>query len=176
MIRRPPRSTLFPYTTLFRSSQLVDILYFRYAETAAVGCGFHETRHSYALFDGFLVVVFASAEQETVGHIDAKATQVVIEYVFVKGHCLHQNAAGTVGNAQELKVTLHQSVLTGLSVDGDIGVIKEHCLTVEQEREVVFVDLGSFSILQIHVPILTFDVNDVDVVLLFVEKRIESLG
>src|SRR2546430_15259363 len=24
MIRRPPRSTLFPYTTLFRSSQLAD--------------------------------------------------------------------------------------------------------------------------------------------------------
>src|SRR3712207_7849832 len=24
MIRRPPRSTLFPYTTLFRSDQLVD--------------------------------------------------------------------------------------------------------------------------------------------------------
>src|SRR3712207_213463 len=26
MIRRPPRSTLFPYTTLFRSQQLRDIL------------------------------------------------------------------------------------------------------------------------------------------------------
>src|SRR3712207_8351930 len=25
MIRRPPRSTLFPYTTLFRSSSLVDL-------------------------------------------------------------------------------------------------------------------------------------------------------
>src|SRR3712207_8258527 len=26
MIRRPPRSTLFPYTTLFRSSGLLDLL------------------------------------------------------------------------------------------------------------------------------------------------------
>src|SRR3712207_7788437 len=25
MIRRPPRSTLFPYTTLFRSARLVDV-------------------------------------------------------------------------------------------------------------------------------------------------------
>src|SRR2546430_13416781 len=25
MIRRPPRSTLFPYTTLFRSEQIVDV-------------------------------------------------------------------------------------------------------------------------------------------------------
>src|SRR5438034_4836946 len=26
MIRRPPRSTLFPYTTLFRSEQVIDLL------------------------------------------------------------------------------------------------------------------------------------------------------
>src|SRR3712207_8176809 len=26
MIRRPPRSTLFPYTTLFRSAELVEVL------------------------------------------------------------------------------------------------------------------------------------------------------
>src|SRR3712207_7229258 len=30
MIRRPPRSTLFPYTTLFRSAQLCDQSSFRY--------------------------------------------------------------------------------------------------------------------------------------------------
>src|SRR2546422_6424285 len=29
MIRRPPRSTLFPYTTLFRSEQLLDRLHRR---------------------------------------------------------------------------------------------------------------------------------------------------
>src|SRR5258707_11873545 len=34
MIRRPPRSTLFPYTTLFRSESIRDIL---------VGCGLQET-------------------------------------------------------------------------------------------------------------------------------------
>src|SRR3712207_8827325 len=28
MIRRPPRSTLFPYTTLFRSSNIKDITFF----------------------------------------------------------------------------------------------------------------------------------------------------
>src|SRR3712207_7714673 len=30
MIRRPPRSTLFPYTTLFRSARLEDSGYFGY--------------------------------------------------------------------------------------------------------------------------------------------------
>src|SRR3712207_8611653 len=33
MIRRPPRSTLFPYTTLFRSTYGVPVIY------AFVGCG-----------------------------------------------------------------------------------------------------------------------------------------
>src|SRR2546425_4318221 len=27
MIRRPPRSTLFPYTTLFRSKRMIDLAY-----------------------------------------------------------------------------------------------------------------------------------------------------
>src|SRR5688572_32544269 len=36
MIRRPPRSTLFPYTTLFRSSRVADAVYWisRYLERA----------------------------------------------------------------------------------------------------------------------------------------------
>src|SRR2546430_8242279 len=34
MIRRPPRSTLFPYTTLFRSNQDVLIAQGKYAEAA----------------------------------------------------------------------------------------------------------------------------------------------
>src|SRR2546428_1728661 len=32
MIRRPPRSTLFPYTTLFRSSKAMEHAYQRYAD------------------------------------------------------------------------------------------------------------------------------------------------
>src|SRR2546422_7019886 len=36
MIRRPPRSTLFPYTTLFRSRQVVWVLVQRFAQHARV--------------------------------------------------------------------------------------------------------------------------------------------
>src|SRR5258705_10154447 len=35
MIRRPPRSTLFPYTTLFRSQQAVDA---RALQVSQIGC------------------------------------------------------------------------------------------------------------------------------------------
>src|SRR2546425_9999187 len=36
MIRRPPRSTLFPYTTLFRSEDTQDLLLLALADAAAV--------------------------------------------------------------------------------------------------------------------------------------------
>src|SRR2546430_13733683 len=37
MIRRPPRSTLFPYTTLFRSDEIRDLP--QEAVVASLGCG-----------------------------------------------------------------------------------------------------------------------------------------
>src|SRR2546430_5159325 len=43
MIRRPPRSTLFPYTTLFRSPALIEALREKSAEvrtSAAIALGF----------------------------------------------------------------------------------------------------------------------------------------
>src|SRR3712207_7879302 len=38
MIRRPPRSTLFPYTTLFRSIFSVNLIRNRYFENAKDNC------------------------------------------------------------------------------------------------------------------------------------------
>src|SRR2546430_16739133 len=39
MIRRPPRSTLFPYTTLFRSLDVLDARAIRHAPHALAGGG-----------------------------------------------------------------------------------------------------------------------------------------
>src|SRR2546426_7676271 len=41
MIRRPPRSTLFPYTTLFRSSDALDLVLFEHTQQL----GLHHQRH-----------------------------------------------------------------------------------------------------------------------------------
>src|SRR5690554_7034786 len=43
MIRRPPRSTLFPYTTLFRSVQAMYDLEAKYPENVFLMCGLHPT-------------------------------------------------------------------------------------------------------------------------------------
>src|SRR2546426_4966077 len=39
MIRRPPRSTLFPYTTLFRSNVTLNCLSTRVSSTGQTSCG-----------------------------------------------------------------------------------------------------------------------------------------
>src|SRR5712664_5027521 len=38
MIRRPPRSTLFPYTTLFRSTRLYACQQFLRSQTSSINC------------------------------------------------------------------------------------------------------------------------------------------
>src|SRR2546425_8396577 len=38
MIRRPPRSTLFPYTTLFRSIECLNLIAPEFAEARRGGC------------------------------------------------------------------------------------------------------------------------------------------
>src|SRR5687768_17997412 len=46
MIRRPPRSTLFPYTTLFRSAQVSFVFNFKTGETFRLGnVGCDDARH-----------------------------------------------------------------------------------------------------------------------------------
>src|SRR3712207_8830163 len=44
MIRRPPRSTLFPYTTLFRSQRSKIAAPVRYTLKSVIGCGVAQSR------------------------------------------------------------------------------------------------------------------------------------
>src|SRR5689334_24726682 len=69
MIRRPPRSTLFPYTTLFRSWLVIER-----AETAVHARDRHIAGHEVdvarANFDG------AGAEDDELGREDRKSTRL----------------------------------------------------------------------------------------------------
>src|SRR2546426_7380461 len=56
MIRRPPRSTLFPYTTLFRSELLARQVHHRDAERG-VGGRLHRERQDEQLLGGLLWLV-----------------------------------------------------------------------------------------------------------------------
>src|SRR5256885_3693549 len=70
MIRRPPRSTLFPYTTLFRSLKLKEISYIH-----AEGYPGGEMKHGpIALIDDLMPVVFIAPKdavyQKVVSNIE----------------------------------------------------------------------------------------------------------
>src|SRR5256885_13096511 len=80
MIRRPPRSTLFPYTTLFRS--LARLHKYKEAQTALAGLsppgdreeriGFHRLKASVAL--GLGNALAAASEMEMA--LDRKSTRL----------------------------------------------------------------------------------------------------
>src|SRR2546425_6471236 len=50
MIRRPPRSTLFPYTTLFRSGNALTLRGERKLENVDKQEGYHRVERSYGAF------------------------------------------------------------------------------------------------------------------------------
>src|SRR3712207_7527196 len=70
MIRRPPRSTLFPYTTLFRSLGLVAAGQSDQAENGAVMIRVHLTDGSYADTD------YSLTEAERTVAEDRKSTRL----------------------------------------------------------------------------------------------------
>src|SRR2546427_11505283 len=100
MIRRPPRSTLFPYTTLFRSGQ-------------------HGARSFICLYlEG--VAVGAAADLETFPPAD----EVVITRVEREQHA---NAAFGVGvQDDEITVLRRFDVDTGAITDREVVVIEMH--------------------------------------------------
>src|SRR5256884_2409152 len=52
MIRRPPRSTLFPYTTLFRSAQNSTMFMVQYQPNGVAGQHDHPFEETYLILDG----------------------------------------------------------------------------------------------------------------------------
>src|SRR2546426_12611520 len=71
MIRRPPRSTLFPYTTLFRSPQVARLLSGKGVPVVALLAEAHlETLHRLAQLPSGTRVGVASAAAETAHNLE----------------------------------------------------------------------------------------------------------
>src|SRR3712207_8752158 len=77
MIRRPPRSTLFPYTTLFRSTRKLEKICRDYQPATYLIEELHEIERSW--FDGkrkIGVTGGASTPMEFVDKVDRKSTRL----------------------------------------------------------------------------------------------------
>src|SRR5256885_9695208 len=68
MIRRPPRSTLFPYTTLFRSLNAVNLAFVAFSQALGKLDG--------QVFVLFVIVVAAAEAAVGLGIIDRKSTRL----------------------------------------------------------------------------------------------------
>ena len=158
-------------------SELVGVLHLTDTEATAVSGRFDEDGHTEALLNLLLVVLLATAEQDAVGNIDAETTEVVVEHELIEGHGLDKHSTRRIGQMDEVEVSLNRAVLAWLSVDSDICIVEHHDLTLLiDEGEVVTVDRCRRAVLEIDVPVLSLDVDDVDVVLLLIEEGVKSLS
>src|SRR2546430_13632881 len=78
MIRRPPRSTLFPYTTLFRSWTSRGRLAGQHESAFSVlgGCGIEPGQCALRIFRAAGIVAAGAARQERLAHGDRKSTRL----------------------------------------------------------------------------------------------------
>src|SRR5688572_31926155 len=77
MIRLPPTSTLFPYTTLFRSEQVVLGIDLRHAKVLDRDLiATHPAAHAHALHDARRERRRADGARSTVEHRDRKSTRL----------------------------------------------------------------------------------------------------
>ena len=56
-----------------------------------------------------------------------------------------------------------------------VGIIEHNHLAVDDAREVAAVHLDGASVLKIDMPVLPFHIDDIDIVTLFVEERVQTL-
>ena len=151
-------------------SQLVSILHLAHTEATAVGSRLYETRHTDALGNLVLIILFATTEQDTVSHVHAKTTQVVVEHILVEGHCLYQHTTCRIWQVDKVEVSLHHTILTRLSVDGDISIVEIDMLAILYERKVVLIDFGCLAIIESHVPVGALYIDEIDMITLLVEE------
>src|SRR3712207_9516124 len=81
MIRRPPRSTLFPYTTLFRSTRILQVTTLAHEDGAVGVCEIRSTLDPSVLLGrastvGVAVVVRSSGGQVSVTELPLSPSQI----------------------------------------------------------------------------------------------------
>src|SRR5574344_1788922 len=53
----------------------------------------------------------------TIHRAYTKATQIVVEYILVEGHCLHKYATGRIRHVNQVEIALHHTILAWLTMD-----------------------------------------------------------
>src|SRR3712207_6858958 len=94
MIRRPPRSTLFPYTTLFRSFRREITIKGSFAEISSFGAAIASLRTGRAKTDGIITHRFALDDYGKA--LDALATDPSVDRKSTRLNSSHANISYAV--------------------------------------------------------------------------------
>ena len=157
--------------------QLVGILHLRHTKAASVGSRLHEAGHAQSLFNLFLgVFVFlTTTQQNAIGHRHTEGTHVVVQRKLIERQRLNEYGTCGIRHMEQVEISLHDAILARCAVDGDIGIVEPHGFSIKLEREAVLVYPLCGAIGQVHMPVGVFHINDIDIVAIMVEERVESL-
>ena len=111
-----------------------------------------------------------------IGHRATERLQVVVQRELVERQRLNQHITSRVRQVDEVKVALQDTVLARGAMDGDVGVVKTHFLSLVHKREVVTVDGGSSALRKIHMPVLESQNGNKHVVTVLIKGFIEALS
>src|SRR2546430_12035595 len=100
MIRRPPRSTLFPYTTLFRSTALSQV-YLNLANVLSSLGHLEEADSMYERDDGLC----ARSEEHT---SELQSQSNLVCRLLLEKKKQHRSTTRTATRPRHLRITLHQ--------------------------------------------------------------------
>ena len=105
----------------------------------------------------------------------AATTQILIQHKLIERHSLHKHATGAVRPIDQFEVTLKQTVFAWGTMNRNISIIELAFLSVLNKREVILVNLSCCSIRQFHMPIISLDIGNINIIALLVEEGVESL-
>ena len=146
--------------------QCLKALNLRGRYTGASSIGLRKERKAEAL-DKLLRGGASAIAQQAYGVCDTQVRvggEVAVAVVFIEGQCFGERASRIVGDTDEVKVTLQETVFSGRAVHGDQGIVELDMLTSEGKAEVALIDEdGLLRLFSIGAYIPSIALNDDEV-------------
>ena len=75
----------------------------------------------------------------------------------------------------QVEIALHYTILTRLTMNRNIRIIKILALSILDKREIILVNFGSITIIKGYMPVGALDIDYIYVIALFIKERVQTL-
>ena len=99
----------------------------------------------------------------------------MIENKLIESHCLNQHSTGGIRKSNQIKIALKQTILTWSAMNSNISIIKKTSFTILDKREIIAVDFSRSAIRQFYMPVLSFDIHNINIITFLVKEGVKSL-